>query len=253
MVAVEVVDDAVGNELAGVIAGRAGPALGEPACDALLELLTSTAAQAVPSASGAAVSLSQEGWRTATATGPLVRRVDTLQATLGEGPCHTAAAERRVVVAPDLHDEARWPHWAGAACRLGLTSTMSAPLVVGDDVVGALTLYARHPGALTDAASVVLSLFAAQAGVLVASAQAARGAERLPSRVQAALRTRDEVNVAVGLIMAEERVSRDAAFAYLTAMSQQARQPLGDTADRVVRKHEGRHRGRRGTGDGHRR
>jgi GAF domain-containing protein len=251
VVAVGVVDD-VGNELADAVAGRAGPALGEPACDALLELLTSTVAQAVPGASGAAVGLSHEGWFTVTATGPLVRRVDVLQATLGEGPCHTAEAERRVVVAPDLHDEARWPHWSAAACRLGLTSAMSAPLVVGDDVVGALTLYARHPGALTEAASVVVSLFAAQAGVLVASAQAARAAERLPSRVQAALRTRDDINVAVGLVMADEKVSRDAAFAYLTATSQQSGRSLGDTAERLVRRHEGRHRGRRGAGDGHR-
>ena len=253
MVAVGVVDDTVGNELAEVVAGRAGPALGEAACDALLELLTSTAAQAVPSASGAAVSLSDEGWRTATATGPLVRRVDTLQATLGEGPCHTAAGERRVVVAPDLHEEARWPHWAAAATRLGLTGAISAPLVVGDDVVGALSLYARHPGALTEASSVVLSLFAAQAGVLVASARAARSAERLPSRVQSALRTRDDVNVAVGLVMVEEKVSRDAAFAYLTALAQQSGRSLGETAERLVRRHDGHHRGRRGAGDGHRR
>jgi GAF domain-containing protein len=252
VVAVGVVDDTVGNELAEAVAGRAGPALGEAACDALLELLTSTAAQAVPTASGAAVALSQEGWRTATATGPLVRRVDTLQATLGEGPCHTASAERRVVVAPDLHDEARWPHWAAASCRLGLTSTMSAPLVVGDDVVGALTLYARHSGALTEASSVVLSLFAAQAGVLVASAQAARSAERLPSRVQSALRARDDVNVAVGLVMAEEKVSRDAAFAYLTALAEQTRRSLGETSAKIVRQHDGRHRGRRGPVDAHR-
>jgi GAF domain-containing protein len=253
VVAVGVVDDdAVGYELADAVAGRAGPALGEAACDALLELLTSTAAQAVASASGAAVALSEEGWRTATATGPLVRRVDTLQASLGEGPCHTAAAERRVVVAPDLHEEARWPHWAAAAARLGLTGAASAPLVVGDDVVGALTVYARHAGALTEAASVVLSLFAAQAGVLVASAQAARSAERLPTRVQAALRTRDDVSVAVGLVMAAEKVSRDAAFAYLTALSHQTGRPLGETAARMVRQHDNHHqRGRRGPVNAH--
>jgi hypothetical protein len=48
---------------------------------------------------------------TKAATDPLVRELDHLQYTAGEGPCLSALRETPVVVVPDLRREQRWPRY----------------------------------------------------------------------------------------------------------------------------------------------
>ena len=75
-----------------------------------------------------------------------------IQATLGDGPCQSAARSRRPVLASDLtegRDAERWPVFAEEAAEIGVRATYSLPL--GDDMVcvGTLDLYRDTPGELT--------------------------------------------------------------------------------------------------------
>lgn len=75
------------------------------------------------------------------------------QFTLGEGPCVQAWTERAMVLAADLGSSdsaARWPVFVPAAVSAGAGAVFAFPLQVGAIRVGALDLYRRRPGPLSE-------------------------------------------------------------------------------------------------------
>lgn len=81
-----------------------------------------------------------------------VRRLEDLQFTMGEGPCHDAYTTSTVVAEPDLANgsNSRWPNYTPPALGLGACAVFAFPLHVGGGVVGVLTLYSDRVGLLTD-------------------------------------------------------------------------------------------------------
>src|SRR3954447_26594604 len=155
------------DELAGVFARMSGLLLSEETVDTSLSLLSSLARETVPGATGAGVSVIDEGApRAWGATDARVREADNLQYTLDEGPCLAATASRELIRIDDLRTDGRWPRWAAAAARLGLRAAMSSPMVVGDGSLGALKVYADQPGTFDAESGQRLALFSAQAAVL---------------------------------------------------------------------------------------
>lgn len=78
------------------------------------------------------------------ASAPFVRNIDELQyELLEEGPCITAALERRTVRSGSLGGERRWPRFGPRVGRLGVHSVLSLPLLLLGQVVGAINVYAH--------------------------------------------------------------------------------------------------------------
>jgi hypothetical protein len=77
----------------------------------------------------------------------VAERLETVQFTVGEGPCVEAAATGRPVIVTDLHAQAptRWPAFADAAAQhLGdIGSVFAFPLRVDHTVFGSVNLYSR--------------------------------------------------------------------------------------------------------------
>ncbi|MBD8062863.1 GAF and ANTAR domain-containing protein [Oceanitalea stevensii] len=225
------------EELGPVMARASGLLLSGRVVDAVLPLLTATALHVVPAAVGSGITLlGADGSVTTTAgTDPLVERADALQYELDEGPCLDAWHQRRYIVADDLTAEERWPRWAPLAAELGLRSVASAGLVAGEASVGAIKLYSTEPAAFDEADRSALVLFAAQAALLVNGARTSERAGHLREDVQAALRERDTVTRATGLIMGREKVPEDRAFSYLMSRAQSEGTPLHEAAARLLR------------------
>lgn len=103
---------------------------------------------------GAAISLMYDGESRGTygSSGARSRRLDEYQFTFGEGPCLDAVADRAPVLVPDLDSpqERRWPAFAGAALEEGIHAVFALPVVLTSVCVGALDLFRRGPGPLTD-------------------------------------------------------------------------------------------------------
>ena len=78
-------------------------------------------------------------------------------------------------------------------------------------------------------------MFAAQAAILVANVQSLESARRLSDELKEALRSRDVISTAKGVIMTREGVDPDTAFGRLVSMSQRDGKKLRDVADSVVR------------------
>ena len=204
------------DELAGVFARMSGLLLTHETVETALGLLSALAHETVPGSTGAGVSIVDGGRRTSSgATDERVRQADALQYELDEGPCLAAAAAREVVRIDDMTEDRRWPRWASAALPMGLRATLSAPLVAGDRSLGAIKVYADQAGVFDAHSEQLLSMFSAQAAVLVSNVKAYDQAKQFSDGMRLAFRDRDVVSMAKGVLMARGHVDEESAMAVL--------------------------------------
>jgi GAF domain-containing protein len=163
-----------------------------------------------------------------------VERADELQYELDEGPCLAATAGRTLVRVDDLSADPRWPRWAAGARDLGLLSTLSAPLVAGDRVLGAMKVYGAGPGAFTPHDAQVLTLSAAQAALLVSHVTAREQARRASDDLRQAMAARDVVSMAKGVLMGRHGIGEETALVMLLSRSGGGAGTLRQAARAVV-------------------
>ncbi|MCE6997157.1 GAF and ANTAR domain-containing protein [Saccharothrix sp. S26] len=166
--------------------------------------------------------------RTVAATGEVPHDVDQVQYDTGQGPCLTALYQQKIVSAPDLHEESRWPVFAKRALALDVASMLSFRLYVAGDDLGALNLYSPDTHAFDEDSEHVGLLFAGHAAVALATAQ-----ER--EHFTEAVQTRDLIGQAKGILMERHKLTADQAFAVLVRASQQANLKLRALAEQLTR------------------
>ena len=94
-----------------------------------------------------------------------------------------------------------------------MRSTLCVPLWVDERCLGALSLYADQATAFTGLHGRVATLLATFAALTLAEAQRA-------DQLTAALINRDVIGQAKGILMERHHITADAAFSYLTRLSQ---------------------------------
>jgi GAF domain-containing protein len=223
------------DELAAVFARMSGLLLSTETVNTALELITALAKEAIPGTDGSGVTLLDGHGRrvTAAATDMLVSDADSLQYEFDEGPCLTAWEQRSPVRVDDLTSEERWPRWVAAAVATGVRAVLSAPMVAGDEALGALKVYSHQPGAYADREH-LLAMFAAHAAVLLASVRSYEDARRVSDELRDSMRTRDLVNVAKGVLMARDAVDERTAFLFLSRTAREQGTPLHEVARSVA-------------------
>jgi len=217
----------------------------------LLTHVATYAAHAIPGADGAGVTLLRverpdQKVEALAASHPFVAEIDEIQyVAVNEGPCITAALERRTVRSGSLGGEKMWPHFGPRVGRLGIHSALSLPLLLPGQVVGAINVYAHGKDVFDDHAQELGELFAAPAAVAVHNAQALSQALALTGQLQAALAGRPVIDEAVGLIRSRTGASSQQARESLREMSQRDHVKMIDVAqhlvDEAVRRARARH------------
>jgi GAF domain-containing protein len=219
------------RELAALVTGSLGLR------DVLAHVAT-FAVRAIPGADGAGVTLlngDRAGGQVLAASHPFVAEIDEIQySMLNEGPCITAALERRTVRSGSLGGEKMWPRFGPRVGRLGVHSALSLPLLLSDRAVGAINVYSREKDAFDDRAAELGELFAAPAAVAVHNAQILAQAQELTSQLQAALSSRPIIDQAIGIVRGRSGGSADEAFGKLRTMSQADHVKLVEVAQRIV-------------------
>jgi GAF domain-containing protein len=205
-------------ELSAISARMSALLLSAENVDTALGVLSALAQETVPGATGAGVTIVGPAQRRSSgATSELVREADALQYQMDEGPCLAAAADRALVRIDDLGEDRRWPRWSAAGLRLGLRASMSAPLVAGTESLGAIKVYSDLPDAFTRHSERVLTLFSAQAAILVANIRSQDRADRLSDGLRRAVGGRDTITLATGVLMGRHGVDEGTASAMLRA------------------------------------
>jgi GAF domain-containing protein len=232
------------DNLAGLVTGSLG-------LDELLTRVATYAAHAIPGAEGAGVTLlrldrDENRIEALAASAEFVRFIDEIQyVAVNEGPCITAALERRTVRSGSLGGESRWPRFGPRVGRLGVHSVLSLPLLLPEQVVGAINVYAHGKDVFDDHAAELGELFAAHAAVAVHNAQVLAQALSLTLQLQAALASRPVIDQAVGLIRGRSGGTAEEAFARLRTISQSENVKVSVVAQRIVDEAVRRARARR--------
>jgi GAF domain-containing protein len=229
-----------GADLESSLADLAALVTGSLGLEELLARVATFAAHAIPGADGAGVTLLRvdrpdNRVEALAASAPFVREIDALQyVELGEGPCITAALERRTVRSGSLGGEKLWPRFGPRVGRLGVHSVLSLPLLLPDQVVGAINVYAHGKNVFDAHAAELGELFAAPAAVAVHNAQVLARALALTIQLQTALSSRPVIDQAVGILLARTGGTAEEAFGRLRSISQTEQVKLTTVAQRVV-------------------
>lgn len=112
-----------------------------------------------------------------------------------------------------------WPRFGRRVGRLGVHSALSLPLLLPDQVIGAINVYACGKDVFDEHAAELGEMFAAPAAVDVHSAQVLTQARALAVQLQKALSTRPLIDQAIGLLRGRTCASEEA-FARLREISQ---------------------------------
>jgi GAF domain-containing protein len=159
---------------------------------------------------------------------------DVAQHAAGDGPCLTAARERRPVLVDDIELDDRWPGYRLGALAEGLAASLSLPLDLGSCAHGVLNLYAERAGAFTRDDQHLALGFAAQASIVIVNAQAYWSAIDTTRNLTAALESRAIIEQAKGILIARHGCSDDDAFLELRHRSQTTARKLHAVAAELV-------------------
>ena len=194
--------------------------------------------EAIPPAAVAGITMLGDDGRPTTAvyTDSLSPEVDEAQYRDGAGPCLDAWRERRVLRIEHIEDvQDRYPAFASACLDHHVRSTLSMPIVAGDDAMGALNLYAHQAAAFDEDAEAVASDLAGAAGAVLANVSAYWTAFELSEHLSEAMRSRAVIEQAKGILMARSpELTPDAAFDLLRNASQRENVKLREIAERIV-------------------
>ena len=197
---------------------------------ATLQAITSATVDTLATVDYVSISLTRDDGQIVTLapTAPLAADADALQYQLGEGPCLEAALEEPVVLSENLASDTRWPSYGPAAARAGLGSQVAFQfLAQHGHVRGALNLYSEQAGALDAPTMQIGALFATQVAITL-------GWVRHEEDVQAALFTREQIGMAIGILMERYTLSREGAFNFLVRTSQTGNVKLRDVAAAII-------------------
>jgi anti-anti-sigma factor len=207
----------------------------EDLIDGALRMAVSLATVAVGSADGVSVSLRRRGiLMTVAATDRTISTMDANQYETGEGPCVDASTKGRWFHAESLENETRWPAFTPRARALGIQAILSTPLLVEDDPVGALNIYSLVPSAFSVQDQELAAAFAVQASSLLGDAAANLSDDDLSIRFQGALRAREVIAQAQGVLMERDGISEHDAYGTLRRFSLGNGRPLSERAANIV-------------------
>ena len=204
--------------------------------DHTLDRITAAAVEVLPGVHYASITVKHADGRleTAAPTDDMLLGLDAAQYELQEGPCYDAAVDVAYVVSPHLAADERFPRYGPLAVEAGVRAQAGIRLfeTPSPTAQGALNLYSRDVGSFEDI-SIVGQLFAHQAALALDYA-------REIANLREAIRTRQLIGRAVGIVMERYGLNEQRAFAFLARVSQTRNVKLHLIAEELVRETEAR-------------
>jgi GAF domain-containing protein len=200
--------------------------------DDVLAFVTARGASAVPGAEHASISRGRRGkFDTIAATSDVPPRIDTIQYELHSGPCVDAARFNKTFQTGDLANDQRWPAFGIRAAQAGIVSMLSMRLLLeDDDSIASLNLYSSRHDAFDASSESVATLIATHAATAIT---VVRVREKVVN-LSAALDTKGDIGIAIGIVMGQYRVSKDQAFDLMKMASQHTHHKITEVARQIT-------------------
>lgn len=156
-----------------------------------------------------------------------------------DGPCFDLLTKGTTFDGVDLRTERRWPAWAAVANLLGFRSScaVGAELEPGQRLV--LNSYSGDDAFLDHAAVQRAQLFVDELAFTLPIALRLAQQSTQVSQLQQALASRSTIDQALGVLMAQNRCTRDEAFGILRRASQNRNIKLRDVAGAIIERYTG--------------
>ncbi|QIG42095.1 GAF and ANTAR domain-containing protein [Nocardioides anomalus] len=159
---------------------------------------------------------------------------------LEDGPALAAIRHARPLEVPDAAalDEERWSLFARASAHRGVRSTLSAPVHVGDAVVGGLTVYASTVGAFSGRTEELAALVQAPASEVIRDADLSFSSRRQAEETLRTIENQAIVDIASGVLAERSGVQVDEASERLRSAATQAGIPVTELARLIIDLHD---------------
>ena len=164
----------------------------------------------------------------------LAQNLDGVQILAGDGPSHECWTARRTVTSNDLHHDERWPRLAHRLGQSPVTSVISAPIELADELVGTLNVYSFSTELVDEAALETVELLTGAVAAVLHEANVKQELRTVAAQLEKALQSRAVIDQAKGILMARHRCDADEAFRLLARASSSANVKLREIAERLV-------------------
>jgi anti-anti-sigma regulatory factor len=245
---VDVVSQRFGSSLSAPDLRRvAGMPTDPDVVDGALNLVVELALASIGDADGVSVSLRRHGvLSTVAASDRTIMEMDFDQYATSEGPCVDASVKGHWFHAESLDSETRWPAFTPRARALGIKAILSSPLRAFDQPVGALNIYSLTASTFKVKDQLAAAIFADKASVILRDAHIDVSDRQMALRFQEALRSREVVSLAKGIIMERSGTDEEGAFNSLLRLSRHEGTTLRARAEAILRSVAGPERGPEG-------
>ena len=204
--------------------------------DGALRLIVELARLSIRGADGVSVSLLRHGvLSTVAASDQTIQAMDADQYSTGQGPCVDASIIGHWFYAESLDTETRWPAFTPQARGLGIKAILSSPLRAYERPVGDLNIYSRTTESFEVKDQESAAVFAQQASVILSHAGAGVSDTHMAVRFQEALRSREVITLAKGVIMGRQGIDDESASKALLRLALAQGLPLREQAEAIVR------------------
>jgi ANTAR domain/GAF domain len=178
--------------------------------------------------------LRQGRFLTVASTDPEATEADQVEYVTDSGPCVEAARHGVETIVPDLRADDRWPEWSAASLRLGFHSAAAVPADTGDGAQMSMNLYGREPAAFGEQEMRRARIYVDEAARALRLCQLLAEQTERAQDLQTAMSSRSTIDQALGVIMGQNRISRDEAFAILRSASQHRNVKLREVAALLI-------------------
>ncbi len=156
------------------------------------------------------------------------------QVEAGEGPCIAAMSGARTVYVRDVRRESRWPEFGQAAAERGYAAVLVVPIDLDDECRAAVSFYATRGAGFSDREILTAEDLARQVcrplrlSLRIGRLQDAR------DDLASAMKSRTVIDMAIGVVMAQNRCPPDEAFTLLRKASNARNTKLREVAASIV-------------------
>jgi hypothetical protein len=146
----------------------------------------------------------------------------------------TACTTQETVQVPDISDDGQWPDYSAALLGEGVRSVLALPFQLEGGTKAALLLYSGRPYRFEARMLKFAEDFVSQTSLALRLAVRFAHYSETAANLRATLESRTVIDMAVGIIMAQNRCSQQDAFEILKTASSTRNSKLHEVATVVV-------------------